>query len=486
MADESPLVNRIRARFGEKLKGASARIPRRGCIRILLALALLIIGSRITGSIIKSTGAASSVGSCAVMADTAEKNNAAESSAIARKLGNRLAIGDVAALLGSFHPKLTSRRDTIAGRGNSVIAYYSIDPDMQKFIRNLFTQYKPRYGAAVVMNAKSGQVLALASYRNDTVPDLGSDLFLRAVFPAASIYKTVTAAAAIEKAGFSSGTCIPVTGRNHTLYKFQLKKEIVSSDEVTFDEAYAKSMNPVFARIGMHVLGRNTLDDYSQRFCFNTAIPFELRADTSRASVPGDTTYQMAEFASGFNRLTSLSPLHGALIASAVAERGVMPCPHVVDSICSLRNGARLYSWVSAPWKTCMTKAASDELRIMMNRVVQKGTARKSFRCLNSCYWSGEIDYGGKTGSIEMDSLGKVDWFVGFARQREERGPSLAVAIVTTHGSMWTVHSSYIASEFFRNHFRPQRNTIAASPLRAEKSPYLTAAPGGTRGLKQQ
>ena len=290
--------------------------------------------------------------------------------------------------------------------------------------------------------------------------------------------------AAIEKAGYIAQTLIPITGPFHTLYKFQLKKEIACTDEVMFQEAFAKSMNPVFGRLGMHVLGRTVLDDYSRRFGFNTAIPFELHADTSRVSVPDDTTYQMAEFASGFNRHTSLSPLHGALIASAVAEQGVMPCPHFVDSICRTDGGACLYKSAPASWRTCMARVTSGELREMMNTVVQKGTARKSFRCLNSCYWSSEIDYGGKTGSIEADSLGKIDWFIGFAKKRDEHGRDLAVAVVTTHGSMWTVHSSYIASEIFRKYFRPERpepKAIAARPTDAKES-QSPAAPVKIKG----
>jgi len=43
-----------------------------------------------------------------------------------------------------------------------------------------------------------------------------------------------------------------------------------------------------------------------------------------------------------------------------------------------------------------MTNATSGELREMMNMVVQKGTARKSFRVLKNCVWSQELAMGGK------------------------------------------------------------------------------------------
>lgn len=485
MADQSPIVNRIRDRFLKKIQDIPARLtglrlPRRGRIRVLLAVVLVIVGSRIAGPLIRSMGAPG--GSCAAMADTAKKNGVPGYTTYNKKIGDRLSINDVADLLDSARPKMAGDRDTITGRGGRVVAYYSLDPELQGFIRDILKLYKPRYGAAVVLDPKSGRVFAFASYRNDTVPDRGNRLFLRSVFPAASIFKTVTASAAIEKANYSPQTLVPVTGPMHTLYKFQLKKEIACTDEVLFEEAFAKSMNPVFGRVGMHVLGRETLLDYCSRFGFNTSIPFELHVDTSRASVPGDTTYQMAEFASGFNRHTSLSPLHGALIASAVAEQGVMPFPHFVDSVCRIDNGECVYRSAPASWKTCMTRATSGELRAMMNRVVQKGTARKSFRCLNSCYWSSGIDYGGKTGSLDQDSLGKVDWFIGFAKQRDEQGHDLAIAVVTTHGSMWTVHSSYIASEVFRKFCRPELKTIAASPIGAKESPGPAAAPVKIKG----
>lgn len=484
MADESPLVNRIRDRVLKKIRAAPARLrlPRRGRIRIVLAVVLIVAGSKLTGSFIKSAGQNSSIGSFAAMADTAKKNRVTQSNVTDKKINGRLSIDDVALLLGSARPKMAGDHDTITGRGSSVVAHYSLDSGLQAFVKDILKQYKPRYGAAVVMDPATGRVLVMTSYRNDTVPDRGDDLYLRAIFPAASIFKTVTAAAAVEKAHYSAGTSIQVTGPSHKLYRFQLKKEISGGEEVLFEEAFAKSINPVFGRVGMYVLGRGALEDYSRRFGFNTTIPFELKADLSNAVVPDDTTYAMAEFASGFNRCTSLSPLHGVLIASAVAEQGAMPFPHVVDSICRTSDGACVYKSSPAQWKTCMSVTTASELRAMMNRVVQKGTARKSFRCLNSCYWSSGIDYGGKTGSIEADSLGKIDWFIGYAREREGRGRSLAVAVVTTHGSMWTVHSGYIASEVIRRYFRPESKALAVRPADVREGQGPAGTLGKTKG----
>jgi hypothetical protein len=51
--------------------------------------------------------------------------------------------------------------------------------------------------------------------------------------------------------------------------------------------------------------------------------------------------------------------------------------------------------------------------------------------------------------------MGKIDWFIGFAVDRDEPDRSLAVGIVTVHGRLWTVHSSYLGAEIFRKALRP-------------------------------
>ena len=58
---------------------------------------------------------------------------------------------------------------------------------------------------------------------------------------------------------------VPVTGRNHTLYKSQLKKKIAPWKEIPFEDVYAQSINPAFGRIGMYVVGKKTLEEYNVR-----------------------------------------------------------------------------------------------------------------------------------------------------------------------------------------------------------------------------
>lgn len=341
--------------------------------------------------------------------------------------------------------------DTLENNGNSFLFHYSIDTSLQKLGMKLMKRYSPLYGAAVVIQPVSGRVLAMVSFTVDSVKDMGSDLYLKSLFPAASIYKTITAAAAIEEANLSSESMLKQVGRNHTLYMFQLEEKLENYRELSLEEAYARSINPVFARLGIYKLKHGALVEYGRRFGFDQKIPFELPVEISRVKSP-DSMFAVAELASGFNRQTTLSPLLGALIASAVSEDGKIPVPILVDSV--MREDTCFYKAEQKTWRNPVKKSTSRELRELMCSVSRYGTARKSFRYIRQTSSLKSFQYGGKTGSVNKDNLGKIDWFIGFARNPSNPDERVAAGVVTIHGEYWTVHSSYIAAELFRNYLR--------------------------------
>jgi len=360
---------------------------------------------------------------------------------------------DVAALLKRHPPRLSHERDTVSDDGRDYVVHYSLDTALQKYCRILLQRYHPLYGAVVAIDPATGAVRALVSYINEGEPYLGKDLYCRNLFPAASIFKTVTAAGAIEKGKLNSESMLKQVGRNHTLYRFQLEEELKNYREVSLVDAYAYSINPVFGRMGLYILEADGMAKYAEKFGFGQPIPFELETDEARF-VPPDTQHTLAELASGFNQQTRISPLFGALIASAVAENGAMPRPTLVDSVTVFGTGARIYRKEPGTWRTAIKAETARELKEMMGAVARYGTARKSFRTLRHTSAFDAFEYGGKTGNIDHDSIGRVDWFVGFARDPRDSGNRLAVGIVTVHGPNWTVHSSYLGAELCRSYLR--------------------------------
>jgi cell division protein FtsI/penicillin-binding protein 2 len=327
----------------------------------------------------------------------------------------------------------------------------------------LLKQYHPKYGALVALEPASGRVLALVSYTRDTEPSLGDNLFARSLYPAASVFKTITAAAAIEKGNMGPDSKMPLAGRRYTLYRFQLKEDLAAYDPVSLTDAYSYSINPVFGRIGVYVLGPALIREYFEKFGFNSRIPFELDNEMPVAEISDkDSAVAVAEIASGFNQKTKMSPLFGALIAAGVSEKGKMPVPFFVDSV-TCGDSCVIYRAVPRLWRVSMRESTASKLRGMMESVVRYGTAKSSFRYIKHSAYFDDIDYGGKTGTVDEDKLGKVDWFVGFAAHPTDPRQRIAVGIVTVHDQYWTVHSSYIGAEIFRKYIRQLQNEEKAA-----------------------
>jgi peptidoglycan glycosyltransferase len=144
-------------------------------------------------------------------------------------------------------------------------------------------------------------------------------------------------------------------------------------------------------------------------------------------------------------------------MAGAVVDGGAMMRPHLVDSITDARGGERLYRANAALWRSPIRASTATAMCTLMENVVRYGTARRSFAEIKRWGRSRELELGGKTGNVDRDGIGRVDWFVGYVRDtRDTHGGHAAVAagVVTVHGQRWTVHSGYIAAELFRAYIR--------------------------------
>jgi cell division protein FtsI/penicillin-binding protein 2 len=254
-------------------------------------------------------------------------------------------------------------------------------------------------------------------------------------------------------------------GRPYTLYKSQLKKAHNRYTRyLTLQEAFAKSINPVFGKLGIDPLGKENLAKYAQMFAFNQPIPWELPLPASHFSIT-EERYHWAEIASGFNQNTTLSPLHGALITAAVVNQGTLWVPNLVEML-SDHEDQVVYRAQPIPLKQTISPATAEMLTAMMEATVTSGTGRKAFRGYRKDAVLSRLRLGGKTGSINNDP--RYDWFVGFAR--DEQGPEqLVVAALVGHEKYIGLRAVQYAKLAIKSHFSRYFAAQAenASPLSA-------------------
>jgi len=334
----------------------------------------------------------------------------------------------------------------------------SLDISLQNFILKKLDTSTARYIGIVGMDPTTGKVLSMVSFNKK---DPSSNLCVDNRFPAASIFKIVTASAAIEKNGFSPNHEFKYNGMKHTLYKSQLKKQTNKyTNRISFQDSFAQSINPVFGKIGIHHLGKTTLEEYAEAFGFNKNINFEIQVDPSAVHL-SDTPYQWAEIACGFNQDTTISPLHGAMMASAIINKGRLMEPTIVVRIVD-ENDNVIYRNKSVLMNQAITHEASETLNGLMAATIRSGTARKAFRGYRKDKILSRLNIGGKTGSMDNDTHdARYDWFVGFA---EEKGGTakIALSVIVAHEKYIGLRASYYAriamKAYFSNYFAKSQN----------------------------
>lgn len=293
-------------------------------------------------------------------------------------------------------------------------------------IDNMLRRFKPMHSAVLVVDARSNEIIAWGETKDYKVQN-EPDYFAKSTFPAASLAKTITIAAAMESNRYSLNTPIPMRGAHHTLYKNQLRvPENYTGPTIELQDAYAKSANPPLAIIGMNV-GASRLKNAAKLLGYNTNFPGNV---PNRASyTPPDSGYGLAEASCGFTEATTLSPLLAAAQVRAVLMKKPLEIPWAND----LKN--------YAPTKRLALDVGtfSDNtyygLREAMVRSITNGTARKHISTRNMARKNfNALTIGGKTGSLDgPDPHGRYEWFMGFAQAKEQPEKSIVVVVMQVH-----------------------------------------------------
>jgi cell division protein FtsI/penicillin-binding protein 2 len=319
-------------------------------------------------------------------------------------------------------------------------ARLTLDLALQAAAQKTLHRARPIAGAIVLLDPRDGRVLALASTSRDGA---SGGVALRGEFPAASLFKLVTAAAGLEAGTVTPATTIHTVGGG--LRRLQ-KEHVVDNPRrerwaMTIEQALARSNNPVFAKLALKKVGAGRLAKTAEAFGFNQQIPFDLPVTPSRADVPTDEDpLALGRTGAGFGEVT-ISPLHAALLSAAIANDGRMPRPWLVESVTD-DHGRQVYEGKPSVLATPVNTRTASALTEMMKDTVTRGTSRRAFR---GSLVTRRFDIAGKTGSLDGENpRGHYDWFTGFAPAEK---PEIVVSALLVNGSLWHIKGSGAARE---------------------------------------
>jgi peptidoglycan glycosyltransferase len=301
-------------------------------------------------------------------------------------------------------------------------------------------------GAAVALEPKTGKVLVMASSptydpnlveRNFARVQRGAGpcgvapLLNRAsngLFTPGSIFKVVTAAAALD-----SGTYSPESTFYDPGYCIEYGQRVNNYDTsspfgtVNFTQAMVNSINSSFCEMGKK-MGPEKILDYARRFGFYEDPPIDLPSGERSPSglyqrgkaLPRSQERRAdpGRLAFGQERML-VTPLQMAMVAGAIGNKGVVMEPTLTDRI-RKPDGSLLMRIKPDELRRAVKPEVADQIAAMMEGVVSGGTG-------TAAQISG-VRVAGKTGTAETGVAGRnTAWFIAFA---PVDNPRVAVAVV--------------------------------------------------------
>jgi cell division protein FtsI/penicillin-binding protein 2 len=332
----------------------------------------------------------------------------------------------------------------------------TISATLQNHLKNYIKYRNNPIAAVMLVSVRTGEVLAMVQGQSPEKWQGTTHTALHNGFPAASLFKTVVASAAIEIGDLDPeapmslvGGCSKVHARGAWM-RFDVHGRRY---RLSLRRAYGRSCNGFFAKLAVNEIGYGPILSFARRFGWNgqqigadfLIPPSPLREPDPKAS----SVHTIGKFAAGFGYV-GLSVAHASWQMLALANNGqTKPLKLFKSSADEKRK--------SAPGPVVSTPTAQRMLK-MMDATVLGGTATSAFR--SGKYRRIRYDVGGKTGTLSGDfPEGLTTWFAGIYPLEK---PEVVVAAVTVLEELWQFKAANLAAEALISYKQWQQRRTSA------------------------
>lgn len=306
-----------------------------------------------------------------------------------------------------FGTKLLDPNKAIKQPKDGQDVYLTINQKIQTLLEDVMTQvnkeYKPERMTAIVMDPKSGEVLAMSnrpSYNPNNPKDV-ENWYNDAVstpFEPGSTMKMFTWAAAIEE-GVYKGDEWFKSGR------YQISESVQPVHDwkqdwgsITYDDGFTRSSNVAAAKLVWEKIGTEKYLDYLHAFDFDKKTGIDLPGE-----VAGTLVYNWPrdKITTAYGQATTLTPIQQMKAATAIANDGKMMKPYVISKIADSTSGKIREEKKPKVVGNPISKETSNQVMNLMKSVVsaENGTGKN--------YKLDDYTVAGKTGTAQIVEDGR-------------------------------------------------------------------------------
>lgn len=307
-----------------------------------------------------------------------------------------------------------------------------------------------RAGIAIVLDHKTGEILAMANYPTfdpNNLKTINSDNLMnravQSVYSPGSVFKLITYGTALEKRLISPDAIID-SGNGTIEVAGHRFRDSHAIGTVTYTKALAHSSNVCAIKTGLRI-GKDNFYQSLQNFGFGKRTGIELPAETPGIVRPpsrwnGDS---LASMSIGYE--IGVTALQMTTAFATIANDGVRVKPHIIKEIRQVDENSGLGPEVES--EQVLSPSAARTLRQMLREVVISGTGKRAR--------ANGYDVAGKTGTAwkydeklrRVNSAKYMSSFIGFA---PADNPVVTVAVIIDEPKIGGRDGGQVAAPAFR------------------------------------
>lgn len=285
-----------------------------------------------------------------------------------------------------YNQKLLKPNETVKKAENGDDIYLTIDQKVQTILDDAMSQvdeqYDPERITAIVLNAKTGEVVAMSNRPsfNPNNPDKVENWYndvISTPFEPGSTMKIFTWAAAIEE-GVYKGEALFKSGKyiiNPKVRAVNDHNAGVGWGEITFDEGFHRSSNVAASKLVWEDMGTEIFMDYLEKFDFDKKTGIDLPNEAA-----GKILYDWPaeKLTTSFGQGSTLTPIQQVKAATSFANKGQMLQPFVIKKIVDPNDGTVILENERKVVGTPISEKTVKQMIELMDGVVNgdKGTGR--------------------------------------------------------------------------------------------------------------
>lgn len=326
---------------------------------------------------------------------------------------------------------------------------YNVQLALERELDNALSKYNPDQALGLVMNPKTGEILAISSrptfnpseYQNYTTEIINRNLPIWMTYEPGSTFKIITLAASLEEKTvdlendhFHDSGAITVMGSTLHCWKHG------GHGSQTYLNVVENSCNPGFVNMGLK-LGKETLFKYIDSFGFGEKTGIDLNGEASGIIFNVNKITDLELATTAFGQGVSVTPIQQVTAVSAAINGGILYKPYIVKSLNEPETNSVIVNNESTVVRKVISDETSAKLRYALESVVANGSGRNAYIA--------KYRVGGKTGTAQKVQDGRymvgnyITSFMGFLPADD---PELVVYIAIDNAKGITQYGGTVAA----------------------------------------